>query len=264
VFGNIVANTTYYISEISSLTQFTISSTSGGVVFQLSTASGSMTMRFGGIKITEADRAAYAAMIALAETNRLTTPPDNQATTENLVSTQVKTTAWNGVLTQTVTVTFADTNAIRYYFNTGSRIQFTASRTGGTVGDKNTSWTTLLTNMGTVRFNRTDTTCTGTGTTSTIGWADLTTSDQTIFIKDVSGTTYAPNRYQIKAKLGATANIIIFTIEWRDDSVDSPPTNPPWYIDENVDGTLTSIVEAYRASGTNISVLKPPATTTTL
>lgn len=263
VFGNVALNTTYYVSQVVSTTQFTISETNGGVVYPLATASGSMTMRFGGVLITETDRAAYAAMIADAETNRLAVPPATQATRENLVNTVTRTTAWNGVLTQTITVTFDDTSAIRYYFNSGSRIEFSSSRTGGTAGDKNTSWTTLLTNMGTIYFNRTDTTCTGTGTTSSIGWADLTTSDQTIFIKDVSGTTYAPNRYQIKAKLGATANVIIFTIEWRDDSVDSPPTNPPYYIDENVNGTLTSLVQVYRASGSYVSVPKPPATTTT-
>lgn len=264
VFGNVVADTTYYISEVPNSTQFTISSTLNGVVFQLASTSGSMLVRFGGITITESDRAAYAAMIATAETNRLIVPPDGQNAYEDLVATQTRTTAWNGVITQTITVTFADTSAIRYFFNAGGRFEFRSSRSGGTVGDKNTSWTTLLTNMGLVYFNRSDTTCSGTGTTSSIGWADLTTSDQIVFIKDVSGTTYAPNRYQIKAKLGATANIIIFTIEWRDDSVDSPPTNPPYYIDENVNGTLTSQVRSIRPSGSNVTLPKPPATTTTL
>jgi hypothetical protein len=44
VFGNVAINTTYYVKTIITETTFTISATSGGVVFALSTAAGTMRM----------------------------------------------------------------------------------------------------------------------------------------------------------------------------------------------------------------------------
>ncbi|CAB4125915.1 hypothetical protein UFOVP181_323 [uncultured Caudovirales phage] len=210
------------------------------------------------VKITEADRVAYNAMATDTQTYRLTVPPVGQATREDLVATQVRTTNWNGTITQYVTVTFSSYDAARYYFNTGSRFEFSGSRSGGSNTAKDVSWTTILTNMGVIYFDRDNTTTTGTGTGSTIGWADLTTSDQQIFEKDVSGTTYYPNRYLIFARAPAT-NQIVFTIQFLDAS---GQPNAPWGTDEDVTGTLTSTVQVYRASGSNVSVPTPSATTT--
>jgi hypothetical protein len=211
------------------------------------------------IKITEADRAAYDSMAQLATDNRLAIPPTGQATRENLVAPQTRTAAWNGVLSQTVTINFTSVDAARYYFNTGSRIEFSGSRVGGINGSyngpKDVSWSTILTNMGTISFGRNSTTASGTGNNSAIGYAQLTTSDQQIFSKDVTGTTYAPNRYVLLAR-APSATQIVFTIQWRDDDTGNP--------DENVTGTLTSTVQVYRASGVNVSVPLPPATTTGL
>ena len=44
VFGNVLINTTYYVLTIPTATTFTISATSGGAVFALATATGSMSM----------------------------------------------------------------------------------------------------------------------------------------------------------------------------------------------------------------------------
>lgn len=44
VFGGVVINTTYFIKEIPTATTFSISATSGGATFALSTATGSMSM----------------------------------------------------------------------------------------------------------------------------------------------------------------------------------------------------------------------------
>ena len=212
------------------------------------------------VKITEADRAAYNAMATDCQTYRLSVPPTSQATRENSVATQVRTANWNGTITQYVTVTFADANYARYYFNSGSRFEFSASRTGGVGTSKDVSWTTILTNMGTIYFDRDNTTCTGSGTGSTIGWADITGSDQQIFEKTLPGTTYYPNVYRIYAR-APLANQIVFTIQFSDAS---GQPNPPWGTDEDVTGTLTSTVQVYRASGSNVSVPNPPASTTAI
>jgi hypothetical protein len=212
------------------------------------------------VKIIEADRAAYDAMANDCQTYRLTVPPSSQATREDLVATQTRTANWNGTLTQYVTITFPDANAARYYFNSGSRFEISGSRSGGSNTAKDISWTTILTNMGTIYFDRENTTCTGTGTGSTIGWVDLIGSDQEIFEKTLPGTTYYPNVYRIYARAPA-ANQIVFTIQFSDAS---GQPNPPWGTDEDVTGTLTSTVQVYRASGSNVSVPTPPASTTAI
>jgi hypothetical protein len=107
------------------------------------------------VNITESDRLAYYNMAndAHDDNNRLIKPPSNQATRENLVAVQQKTTAWNGQITQTIQVTFPTLNDARYFFNTGSQIEFSVARTGGTVSQKNSTWTTMFSGMGTICNN---------------------------------------------------------------------------------------------------------------
>lgn len=218
------------------------------------------------IKISEADRAAYAQMAADADTNRLVAPPANQATRENLVSTQTRTANWNGTLTQTVTVDFLSAEAARFYFNSGSRIEFSSSRTGGLGTVKDVSWTTLLSGMGTIYFGRSTTTCTGSGIGTSIGWDGLTSTNQLIFEKDVSGTTYYPNKYVIYCR-APSATQMIFTIQWQDNATTAgiqsggPPTRD-WGIDEDVTGNLSSTVQVYRADSDNVRVTAPSGSTT--
>lgn len=211
-------------------------------------------------KITEADRANYMTKADLITTNRLAIPPAGQATLENLFAPAVRTTAWNGTVTHSITVTFPSANACRAYFNTGSSFRFSASRSGGNAGVKNASWTTILTNMGTINFGRSTTTATGNQAGSAIGYASITTSNQLIFSKATETPTYSGNLYRIFVRGNAASGSnsqIIFTIEFVDGS---GQPNPPWGTDENVDGTLTSTVQVYRASGVNVSVPLPPAT----
>lgn len=216
--------------------------------------------------ITEADRTAFNEMATDAQdqTNRLATPPAGEATRENLVGVQQRSTPWQGSLTQTVTVTFADANAARYFFNTGSQIEFKMSRTLGTNNTKNNTWTTMLdsevgpghSGMGVINFKHNSTSCTGSGDPAeTIGYYQLDTTDKVIFQKLAPAGDYADNRFFILAKKGNIGlEQIIFTISLQDAS------GGP--IDENPDGLLTSTVQVYYATGDNVSVLKPPATTT--
>ena len=215
-------------------------------------------------QIKESWRAALLSVSNDCNTNRLTAPPPaSQATRTNLFAQQVRTTEWNGRIQQVVTVTFPTVNDARYFFNTGGQFEFSSDRSGGSAGLKNTTWTTMLTNMGTIRFNYDATTCTGTGVTSTIGYYDITTSDNLIFEKDAPTGSYTPNKYFIYARKNIDGNVIIFTLHWWDDSP-APPSlpDPGFGIDENVDGTLTSTVQTFRATGDNVSVPNPSATTT--
>jgi uncharacterized membrane protein len=210
--------------------------------------------------VTDADRTAFNQMASDAQdqTNRLITPPASQATRENLVSVQQRATAWQGSLTQTVTVTFADFDAARYFFNTGSQMEFTLARTLGTPNSKNNTWTTMFTTMGKVSFKHDSTACSGTGDpATTIGYYQLDTTDKVIFQKLAPGGAYADNRFFILARKGNVGlEQIIFTLSMQDASGGG--------VDENPDGLLTSTVQVYYATGDNVSVIKPPATTTGL
>jgi hypothetical protein len=217
-------------------------------------------------QVKDSWRVAYLNMATDCETYALTAPPpSSQATRSDLVSQQIRTAAWNGTISQTVVVTFGSVDEARWFFNTGGQIEFSSDRSGGTAGLKNVTWTTMLTNMGTIKLNYDVTTTTGTGTTSTIGWYDLTTSDNLIFEKDAPAGAYAPNKYYIYGRVNSTSDrrVGYFTIHWGDDSP-APPSypDPGFGIDENVDGTLISTVQVYRASGSNVSRPVPSASTT--
>ena len=210
--------------------------------------------------IIDADRLAYTQMAndAQDQTNRLATPPPSQATRENLVTVQQRATPWNGSLTQTVTVTFADADSARYFFNTGSQIEFSLSRTLGTSNSKNNTWSTMFSSMGTISFKHDSTDTTGTGDpATTVGYYELDTTDKVIFQKLAPSGAYADNRFYILARKGNVGlEQIIFTISMQDASGGG--------VDENPDGLLTSTVQVYYATGNNVSVIKPPATTTGL
>lgn len=190
--------------------------------------------------------------------------------------------AWGSspdVITHTVSVTFAGgyttkntsgashtatgADHMRHFFNSGGSITFSAGLTGGS-GAKYNDWDAILTNMGTIYFNRTNTTNSGTGTTSNIGYEDLTTNYQRIFIKSGSGV-YAENDYNINARLVGT-DTIQFRIQFRDDDagdqraiIGAGPAGPA--VDENVGGTVTSNVGQIRATGSYVSVPTPTYTT---
>jgi hypothetical protein len=218
-------------------------------------------------QVSESWRAAYSAMAADCETNRLTAPPpSSEATRADLVGQQIRTTAWNGTIRQTIVVTWDNADDARYFFNTGGQIEFSSARTGGIGGNKNITWTTILSNMGIIKFNYTGVTCTGTGDfLSTSGFYEIGTSDELIFQKNAPAGDYSPNKYYIYGRVNSTSNrsILYLTIHWGDDS-GKPPSfpDPGFGVDEDVDGTLASTVQVYRASGTNVSRPIPSASST--
>jgi hypothetical protein len=218
-------------------------------------------------QVRESWREAYLNMATTCDTNYLVAPPPvGQASRGDIVSQQIRNTAWNGTIVQTVQITWTTADDARYFFNTGSQIEFSADRSGGSAGIKNATWTTMFSDMGTIAMNYTRTTCTGTGTTSTLGFYDLTTTNNLIFEKNAPTGAYSPNHYYIYARVndtGANRRILYFEIRFGDDSLaPSSFPDPGFGIDENVDGTLTSTVQAYRASGSNVSVPLPSAITT--
>lgn len=221
-----------------------------------------------GEKITDSARSAYQTIATAVYADRLIRPPVGQGTRENLITNQVWSSSWRTMLTQTVTMTFSAgstasysytaADAARFYFNAGSTVEFSASLVGpfsGASNLKDLTWQTMFSQMGTITFKYNATTVSGTGTGSAIGYHQLTTSDQLIFQKLAPAGTYASNKYYIYARKSVDGSQVIFTIQFRDDYAPGG-----WGVDEYVDGTLTSVVQTYRATGPNVSVPLPSTT----
>ena len=235
--------------------------------------SASLTVPAAGDLITNEFVNQYKTFSTTCTTNRLVIA-SNQGQDESFVSRQ-RTTAWNGVLTHTVTVTFANADAARHWFNAGGQFRFTASRSGGSSTDKNTAWRDMLSDMATITFNVNGTSDSGSGASSvasSTGWYQLTTTDAKIFEKPAVAGVYNENDYNIHARKNAndnTATVLTFTIQFRDDDagdqravdpatlgVDGVGTAGPG-VDENVDGTLTSVVRIFRPVGANVELSAP-------
>lgn len=174
-------------------------------------------------------------------------------------------TAWKVSLTATHTITFADANSARYFFNAGGRITWAGARSGGTVSSKNTSWTDLLTACGTINTTTGTSTQTIAGTSytgttktggsgspttllTTTGFYDLTTSNQEVFKQFGSTYLYTTNYVSINILANAaagSATTITITVLFDDSHTLST--------DEDVDGTLTSTVTLVQPSTTYLT-----------
>jgi hypothetical protein len=225
---------------------------------------GNLTYPTTSTKILEADRAAYQSYVNVIDANRLIVPPAGQATLDTY-ATGTRSSTWNGTITHTVTITFANANTARGFFNAGGYIQLSASHTPDVSNLKNNSWQTMLANMGNVKMTYAATTNTGSATgvtTSAIGFYQLTTSPQLIFQKLTEQSLYSPNQYDIYANIDGPATAITFSIQFIDLSTAATEntqagTSNPFRVDDDVTGTLSSKVEGYRPSGASVSITLP-------
>lgn len=221
--------------------------------------SGYLTVASTTTRIKETDRAAYNTFSDVITTNRLIPPPSDQASLTTL-QTVTRTSPWATTISHQVTTAFLSEDQSRFFFNSGSSIKFSSSLTGFSTGISllvNQSWQTLLANMGIISFNAYNTTSSGTGTAQAIGFYNLTTTNQLIFTKLVeAGNQYTPNQYDLYVK--KSGNSVIFTPTWSYTSVGNYGNFEP------ADGTLTSLIQAYTASGSNVSVTPPTSSTTSL
>ena len=156
-------------------------------------------------------------------------------------NTSTRTSSWSTTVTHDLTVTFSDEAHRNAYFNAGGFIYFTASRSGGSSTNQNTDWSNMLSAAGTIKMNFTQTTA-ASGTTSSLGMYDLTTSYQTIYEKAGSGA-YSTNFYRIQAQ-APNSSSIRFLITFGDSH-----TGRGYF--DSVDGTLSSVAGNFRPnSGT--------------
>ncbi|PJI40405.1 MAG: hypothetical protein CTR53_10365 [Ferrovibrio sp.] len=199
-------------------------------------------------------------MIATVEANRLSVDVAGATlTTSDLVS--VRTDPWSTAVKHELTVSFANEDEARWFFNSGGQIRFDASRTGGSGTSQNTDWTNLLTNIGTVYMNHSTTQQTGSGGfASSIGYYSLTDTYEQLFTQSGSGA-YETNDYIINARRedytgvrGGNGATIRLQVMFNDDHANI-------HFD-TVDGTLTSRIGMRRATAF-VSITSPSMTTVT-
>lgn len=207
-------------------------------------------------------------LISSLDANRNNAALTQMAVTNVLTST--RTTAWGGqVLTHEFTVNFGTEDSARYFFNSGGQIRLSANRSGGSASSINSSWTTLLNSVGTVKFAYNSTTYTGTGgyANGYIGYYGLTGSYQQIFIHNGTGGSgyyygYGNISYSIQARRenyagsnGGNGSLLRFQVLFNDQSAYA-------YGSGQVDGTLVSRVDQYKAGGV-LTIASPTYATVT-
>jgi len=155
-------------------------------------------------------------------------------------------TVWRNEINTILTVTFADANRARYFFNSGGTIRIESTRSPGIRNDaQNTSWNNLMRDFGSIReFG---------GNAPARNFYNLTSAFQEYYSAS-SSSPYGSNRYVLEAACNVannstgTANIVYLRVRFIDGYTDPPGgfagQFPP---EDGVDGTFTVTVTEKRA-----------------
>jgi len=154
-----------------------------------------------------ADLATLAASVAGGSTGATALTTSSAKQTSNSSST------WTGSHTVEHSVTFANANTMRWFFNAGGKINVQKSRTGngatgGGTTSKDTNWTNLYAALGTIAIGSQTSTRSGSGETLTTnglsnGFHDLGTSYTHIIRLTEATSPYTSNYIDVHAKLDA-------------------------------------------------------------
>ena len=183
--------------------------------------------------------------------------------------------AWT--ITFTHTVTFADANSARYFFNAGGIVRLRVSKTStGTQAD--TEWNdlggTLMNEIRLVgRVNSTTQTIAGVGYTgvnktvgtgtpsihlTTTGWYNLTTSDTNIYRQNADTSPYTGQYINVAARTAGSGTQLVLTTTWLDPGQASPPNAP-----SNISGgtATSSPFSSFGTAPATVVTLIPPSST---
>jgi len=224
---------------------------------------------------------AFLAAVPVLNSNRFLLAPGQYSDTPFVTDiSNSRSTSWGAswyygenTVRHSFTVDFGTSERARYFFNSGGQIRFSASRSGGTGSNaQNESWTTLLSEMGTIFFDYDK--CQGqSGIGSNIGYYDLTATPQQVFTKTSGsipfyGSAYSANDYTITMSCSVADNslgearYLYVNIYFNDDHTARFQSN------DTVDGILTSTVSVRRATepvlNTGVEVPIPNAVNTIL
>jgi hypothetical protein len=154
---------------------------------------------------------------------------------------------WGIQAQATLTVTFADANQGRYFFNSGGKIRFNSSLVGAVSTGQINAWVNFLNAVGTQGF--------GADTDPIVNYYTLTNSYQTYYQNFLS-SSYSANSYKLEARTNVANNStgtatqlelrVTLLDSYVDPDVASGASNPPGDV---INGTLTISVSELKASG---------------
>jgi hypothetical protein len=190
----------------------------------------------------EADLATLAASVAGGCTSAT-------ATATNAVGTSTNSATWNSTSTIERSVTFADADKMRHFFNAGGKIRIDPTCVTGINGNKDTVFNELTTTAtGNLDIGSKSSTRSGSGETLTtnglaLGFHDLTTSYQTILKLTSNNSGYTSNTVTYSAKLdAAVGSATVITVKM----VSSDPADDTTYTSPNTSGVPSNPNEAPR------------------
>jgi hypothetical protein len=172
---------------------------------------------------------------------------------------------WSNEINTELTVTFANSNQARYFFNSGGEVRISSSRTGGRSDQQNNDWSSLLSGIG-VRSFGSQVPTSGFSPMNGQNFYRLTNSYQAYFSQS-SSSPYAANVYQLRARCdvannsAGTASVVFIQVRFVGGYADPGPGGPPFTNDE-IDGNFTVTATQKFATGTvlpsgNFSITLP-------
>ena len=188
---------------------------------------------------TIAIKAALATDLAtLAASVAAGSPNATALTTTAVLQTGTSSSTWYGTFTSTFTINFSNANQMRWFFNSGGKIQVYGARTGngatgGGATSKDSNWTTLYSNLGNITIGALASTRSGSGATLTTnglanGFHDLSTGETTIIRLTEDTAPYTANYIDVTAQLNAavgSATTMTVRVKSIDGSADTTYTS---------------------------------------
>jgi hypothetical protein len=177
------------------------------------------------------DLANLAAQVALGS-------PNATAISTAAAGTSTNSGTWNSTSTIERSVTFANNNTMRAFFNAGGYIRCNPGTSGTTDGDKDTVFQQLEAAVGNLDIKAHTSARSGSGETettfaNTTGFHDLTTSYTTILLLTSDNANYTSNTLEIQAKLDAVpSSATVITIK----QIATDPADDTTYTSGNTDG----------------------------
>ena len=174
-----------------------------------------------------------------------------------ITATSTSSGTFTNTITHTQTFTFASADEMRYYFNSGGKIELSWGLADGTSDTKYDNWVSLASDCGTYTlFGRTSGKVGGGGagavTQTTTGFDGLTGTPTSIFKQLEDTSPYTANYIQVNGSVSGA--VLTFTSLWKDDAADEVSYNKAIYnVLDQVDGTKTSTFTATPAATTYIT-----------
>jgi hypothetical protein len=190
----------------------------------------------------ETDLATLAASVAAGS-------PNATALGTNAVGSSTNAATWNSTSTIERSVTFADADKMRHFFNAGGKIRIDPSCVTGIDGTKDDVFNDLTTvAIGNLDLGAQSSTRSGSGETLTTdglanGFHDLTTSYTTLLKLTSDNSGYTSNTVEIQAKLdAAVGTATVLTVKM----ISTDPADDATYTSPNTSGVPANPNEAPR------------------